>query len=516
MQNLIKNKFIVVTVVCYLYILLFVYTATSKIIDFENFKIQISQSLVISPFTHWLVWFIPLLEVLIAVGLMLNKWRLMALHAAFTLMVIFSTYTYIILNFIPDIPCSCGGVLEKMSWEEHLIFNVAFVILALIAILTEKCNLKRIVTLFLLTVFGIASVLFLYQNASYKLQKENPFIRVFHSKWVTYEKEVDLSVNSYYFAGWDKDQLYLANFTAPTHLLQIDTTLSLKKERTISFQNDRIPIIKPIIKVNPPHFYWMDGSIPLMITGSSLDWKTKTINNDIPFFTQIERLTNHDFIIRTNKRNNGENIIGTFNSNYPLVFNANYNLLEKQNNNDGIFETEGTLFQDPIANKTGYVYRYKNGFVVTDYQVKEIIRGKTIDTFYHPNIKINKNNNGQKLETLPTIINNKVAAYNNLLFIYCPLRGQFDNLTAWQNNATIDVYNLQTTEYLFSFYITLYSGQKLSSFIITNDKIYVLVGNKLVKYAYNFPIKQEKKQINKNIPAGSRGTIENLKKRVDQ
>ena len=153
----------IVTIVCYLYILLFVYTATSKIIDFENFKIQISQSMVISPFTNELVWFIPLFEVMIAVGLMVNKWRTLALHAAFVLMVIFSTYIYIILNFIPDIPCSCGGVLEKMSWEEHLIFNVAFVILALIAILVEKWNLKRIGTLCLLTIFGIASVLFLYQ-----------------------------------------------------------------------------------------------------------------------------------------------------------------------------------------------------------------------------------------------------------------------------------------------------------------------------------------------------------------
>lgn len=509
-------KELVINLISYAFILLMMYTATSKIIDFENFKIQISQSMVISPFTNELVWFIPLVEVMIAVGLMVNKWRTLAFHAAFVLMVIFSTYIYIILNFIPDIPCSCGGVLEKMSWEEHLIFNLAFVILALIAVLTEKCNLKRIGTISLLTIFGTASVLFLYQNASDRLQKENPFIRVFHSKWVNYEKEVDLRVNSYYFAGWDKNQLYLANYTAPTHLLQIDTTFSQKKEITITLHSDSIPIKKPIIKVNPPNFYWMDGAIPFMMNGSFLDWKTKTVNKDIPFFTQIERLSDNEFIIRTNKANNGENTIGTFNVNNPFLFKANHNLLEKQNNNDGIFETEGSLFHDPISNLTGYVYRYKNGFVVTDYQVKEINRGKTIDTFYQPNIKIHKNNNGQKLETLPTIVNNKVAAYNNLLFINSPLRGQFDNLNAWQNNATIDVYNLQTMDYLFSFYITLYRGQKLNSFIVTDEKIYALVGNKMVKYAFNMPIKFKKKQINKNIPAGSRGTIENLKKRVDQ
>ena len=92
-------------------------------------------------------------------------------------------------------------------------------------------------------------------------------------------------------------------------------------------------------------------------------------------------------------------------------------MLEKQKNSDGIFETEGSLFHDPISEKTGYVYRYKNGYVVTDYHLKEMVRGKTIDTFYQPNIKIKRNEKGQKLENLPTLVNNKVAAYDNLLFI---------------------------------------------------------------------------------------------------
>ncbi len=516
MRNSVKLEYIILELVCYLYILLFVYTATSKIIDFENFRIQLSQSIVISPFSNWLVLFIPILEFIIAIGLLIKKWRTPAFYAAFVLMVIFSTYIYIILNFIPDIPCSCGGVLDKMSWDDHLIFNLAFVLLALTAILLQKCNLKSIGLLILLTFVGILSVVSLYKVAENKLQKENPFLRVFHSKWVTFEKEIDININSYYFAGWDKNQLYLANYTAPTHLLQIDTSLSEKIERIIKLKNENIPIKKPIIKVNPPFFYWSDGTIPIILSGDCSDWKVNSIHQDIPFFTQIEMLTTADFIIRTNNGNNGENTIGTFNLNHPLFFNANRNFLEKQKDSDGIFETEGSLFHDPITKKTGYVYRYKNGYVVTDYQLKEIARGKTIDTFYKPNIKINKNEKGQKLENLPTIVNSKVAAYNNLLFINSPLRGQFDNLTAWQNNATFDVYNLQTNAYLFSFYITLYKGQKLNSFIVTNDKIYALIGNKLVKYVFSNPFKQKEKQTNKNIPAGSRGTIENLIKRVDQ
>jgi len=60
--------------------------------------------------------------------------RLTALYAAFSLMVMFTAYIAFILNFSDYIPCSCGGILEKMSWKEHLIFNSGFVIIALIGI----------------------------------------------------------------------------------------------------------------------------------------------------------------------------------------------------------------------------------------------------------------------------------------------------------------------------------------------------------------------------------------------
>jgi hypothetical protein len=485
MEISIKIRTIFFELVCYLYILLFVYTAVSKIIDFENFIIQISQSIVISPFTHWIVWLIPVIEFIIASALITQKWKTIALYAAFLLMVIFSTYIYIILNFIPDIPCSCGGVLENMSWNEHLIFNIAFVVLGLVAIFLQKCNLRRISIVSLLFFIGIASVFMLYKIAANQLQRENPFIRIFHSKWVNFESEIDLNVNSYYFAGFDKNNIYLANYTSPIHLLQIDTTLSSKKERIITLEDTNIPIKKVIIQIRPPYFYWFDGSVPLIMTGNSDALKVTSKQDNLSFFTQIETLTNHDFIIRTNNAKNGENIIGTFNLNTPLVFHSNSNLLEKQKNSDGIFETEGSLFHDPISKKAGYVYRYKNGYVLTDYHLNEMVRGKTIDTFYRPNIKIKKNEKGQMLASLPTIVNNKIAAYNHLLFINSPLRGQFDPLEAWQNNATVDVYHLASQQYEFSFYITLYKEQKLHSFIVVNSSLYALVGNKLVKYSFS-------------------------------
>ncbi|WP_303319226.1 MauE/DoxX family redox-associated membrane protein [Flavivirga abyssicola] len=130
-----KYKNALLEVICFLYILLFVYAAMSKLLVFDEFKIQIGQSAMLTPFASIIALVIPSLEILIALLLLVPRFKLLGMFAAFNLMVMFTAYIFIILNFSNDIPCSCGGVLEKMGWTEHLFFNIAFVILAFIGIL---------------------------------------------------------------------------------------------------------------------------------------------------------------------------------------------------------------------------------------------------------------------------------------------------------------------------------------------------------------------------------------------
>lgn len=130
--------------VSYLCALLFIYAAVSKILDYENFRVQLAQSPLLSAFAGYVAWGVPAFEILISLMLLSEKWRTVGLFASFGLMVMFTAYIYIILNFSAFIPCSCGGVLEKMSWNQHLAFNIAFVLLsgaaALIHSLVPKTN----------------------------------------------------------------------------------------------------------------------------------------------------------------------------------------------------------------------------------------------------------------------------------------------------------------------------------------------------------------------------------------
>jgi len=119
----IKIKNAILEIICLLYVILFVYAALSKLLDFENFRVQLGQSPLLSAFAGSIAWIVPILELLIALLLVFKKYRLSGLFAAFSLMVMFTTYIYIILNYSSFVPCS----LEE-SWRKWDGRNIFFLI----------------------------------------------------------------------------------------------------------------------------------------------------------------------------------------------------------------------------------------------------------------------------------------------------------------------------------------------------------------------------------------------------
>jgi hypothetical protein len=48
--------------------------------------------------------------------------------------------------FAEHLPCNCGGVLQKMNWRQHLIFNLFFICLSLIGIRLYQSNKNIVAT----------------------------------------------------------------------------------------------------------------------------------------------------------------------------------------------------------------------------------------------------------------------------------------------------------------------------------------------------------------------------------
>lgn len=132
----------IVNTICYLFVLLFLYAATSKLMDYDKFLVQMSKSPFITDYAGVLVWMVPGIEIIISILLLIDRTKMTGLFASFVLMCLFTTYIYAILNFSETIPCSCGGVLERLEWSDHLIFNILFILLGVIGIFlhTKKTN----------------------------------------------------------------------------------------------------------------------------------------------------------------------------------------------------------------------------------------------------------------------------------------------------------------------------------------------------------------------------------------
>lgn len=120
--------------ICLVFIFLFAYTATSKILAHSLFRFQLSEFPLISSLSNFIAWMVPLSELIVTVLLFIPSFRIWGLRGSFGLMVIFTAYIFYLLVFAPTRPCSCGGMLGRMTWNQHLIFNLGLIALSLVGL----------------------------------------------------------------------------------------------------------------------------------------------------------------------------------------------------------------------------------------------------------------------------------------------------------------------------------------------------------------------------------------------
>lgn len=133
MNNKIKSTLSILIIT--LFVFLFTYTAVSKILHHSLFLITLHQSPLVSGQAEIISWLLPIVELLTVVLLIIKNTQRLGMYITLILMLIFSVYVLYLLLFIPDLPCSCGGILQSLSWNQHLILNLLLSFLALFEIL---------------------------------------------------------------------------------------------------------------------------------------------------------------------------------------------------------------------------------------------------------------------------------------------------------------------------------------------------------------------------------------------
>ena len=120
--------------------LLWMYAATAKVLEFDQFKIQMSQVDFLKPVAGILVWLIPLVEYSLAALLLVSKTRRLGLIGSAVLMSLFTVYIAGMISFSPELPCSCGGIINNLTWQQHLLFNIGCTALAITGVYGHNSN----------------------------------------------------------------------------------------------------------------------------------------------------------------------------------------------------------------------------------------------------------------------------------------------------------------------------------------------------------------------------------------
>lgn len=119
-------------------LLLWIYTGLNKLIHYDKFRLEVSRSPFLQHVAPLVAVVIPIGELLIATLLIFKKTRILGLYASLFLMTLFTGYVYMMLHYAYDLPCSCGGIIELLSWEQHLLVNFMLTLLTMITILLQS------------------------------------------------------------------------------------------------------------------------------------------------------------------------------------------------------------------------------------------------------------------------------------------------------------------------------------------------------------------------------------------
>lgn len=137
------KKEYIITPIAYALCILFIYAASMKAMDFGQFTTDITKSPLLAnvpaPITGIGV---LALEFLAALLLAFPAMRLYGLYLSAFLMLLFSVYMAVLYFFYMNIPCSCGGILGQMGYPAHILFNIAFTLLAFTGILLQHFSLS--------------------------------------------------------------------------------------------------------------------------------------------------------------------------------------------------------------------------------------------------------------------------------------------------------------------------------------------------------------------------------------
>jgi len=134
-----KKKILLISeVISLLYVSLFLYTALSKLRTYTETREQLSLMPLMDGISDLMSWLLPVFEIIVGMLIFIPTTRKKGLYLGIGIMIMFTLYVAYLLVYHPHLPCTCGGFLQNLTWPEHLVFNIGFIALGLVALVLYR------------------------------------------------------------------------------------------------------------------------------------------------------------------------------------------------------------------------------------------------------------------------------------------------------------------------------------------------------------------------------------------
>jgi len=137
-----KTKDLIVFIICLICIFLFLTSAYGKIAEHSKFVHGLSRVAYIGIYSELIGWLVPITEVAISMLLIIPKTYKLGLIGFIASMVVFTTYILSMILWAEKLPCHCNLIIERLTWGQHIWFNLTFIIIATFALILKTNIIK--------------------------------------------------------------------------------------------------------------------------------------------------------------------------------------------------------------------------------------------------------------------------------------------------------------------------------------------------------------------------------------
>lgn len=133
-------SFFIMHLTIYGYAFMYFYTGIAKLLNIKEFIRGNRKIPFIGQYAEQIGWGISILEIVLAVLLVIPLYKIKryALLSSTLLMGIFALYLVLMVKYVEDKLCHCGGVIESMSWKTHIVFNLVWFIAGIYSLKKTK------------------------------------------------------------------------------------------------------------------------------------------------------------------------------------------------------------------------------------------------------------------------------------------------------------------------------------------------------------------------------------------